>query len=794
MRDAPGSTHPVPARADDVILPGERSPPPVSSYLVLATVNLVLGGLAFLLGMLILRENAWQRLNRVVALMLFFGGFGSLLAALGFLGTSGAGAQTQVNPIQSLAYLWEFFFPSMFLFASLFPTERRFARRPFQGRYRFWPTFELLCYLPHLVHFIVLLGIALWKPALGHGTGVLGLFGTLAKVGGLFVDLFLAVHQALFSLVNLGFGVGAVMLLADSYRRARVPRVRMQVGVIGAGLTLCLLLYSLSTLLPTLFGVRRQDTFRSTLVAAALAIGSASIAWAMVRYKFLDARLLARRGILYSLASTLVIVVYLVLVQQVNKIVTSITRIDARVVEPVFLIVALVLFQPLLSRLEQLLDRLFLRDPGDYRNVLRQLGRELLGTLDLETLLTRSTRTIAEAMLLRNARIAAFARGRVMVQCSSGDTLEAGELQHLRAALVRLPVGQETLRVAEGLDGLDEQDHALIERRLGTALVLPLRAGGELVGALLLGPRVTGTEFTSEDVALLQALATQMSVSMQNALLVRDREQAVRLEQELQLAQQIQRSFLMTEFPILPRFEVHGVMLPSKEVGGDFYDLVPLANGEFVVAIADVAGKGVPAALLSSMLQASLRTQAASIKSVSEILRNINALVYRGTAVHQFATFFLARVHSAGLEMSFSNAGHNYPVILKPDGRHVTLERGGTVLGILEGVEYEEERIVLAAGDRLVLYTDGLTEAEAPDGEMFGEDRLYALLHGLPHDLSARAMAERILEEHRRFIAGGDARDDTTLMVLRVLEPEPSPREGVTRDVDRESAALEPTP
>jgi len=791
MREAPGSTHRFRRPIDDAILPGERSPPPLSSYLVLATVNLVLGGLAFLLGMLILRENPWQRLNRVVALMLFFGGFGSLLAALGFLGTNGAGAQAaQVNPIQSLAYLWEFFFPSMFLFASLFPTERRFARRPFQGRVKFWPTFELLCFLPHIVHFMVLLGIALWKPALGHGTGVLGLFGTIAKVGGLFVDLFLAVHQALFSLVNLGFGIGAVMLLADSYRRARVPRVRKQVGVIGFGLAVCLLLYSLSTLLPTLFGVRLQDTFRSTLVAAALAIGSASIAWSMVRYKFLDARLLARRGILYSLASTLVIVVYLILVQQVNKLVTSITRIDARVVEPVFLIVALVLFQPLLSRLEQMLYRLFLRDPGDYRNVLRQLGRELLGTLDLETLLTRSTRTIAEAMLLRNARIAAFARGRLIVQSASGQTFEAAELQQLREALSHLPTGAETLRVTEGLDGLGEQDHQLIERRFDTALLLPLRAGGELVGALMLGPRVTGTEFTSEDVGLLQALAAQMSVSLQNALLVRDRENALRIEQELHLAQQIQRSFLMTEFPQLPRFEVHAVTLPSKEVGGDFYDLVPLDNGEFVVAIADVAGKGVPAALLSSMLQASLRTQAASIPSVSEILRNINALVYRGTAVHQFATFFLARVHAGGLEMSFSNAGHNYPVVLKPDGRHVTLECGGTVLGIIEGLHYEEERILLAAGDRLVLYTDGLTEAEAPDGEMFGEERLYTLLHGLPHHLSAREMADRILEEHRRFMDGLDARDDTTLMVLRVLELEPSASDGEDRDVLRE--ALEP--
>src|SRR5262245_46249864 len=195
----------------------------------------------------------------------------------------------------------------------------------------------------------------------------------------------------------------------------------------------------------------------------------------------------------------------------------------------------------------------------------------------------------------------------------------------------------------------------------------------------------------------------------------------------------------------MSRFEVHAMNIPSKEVGGDLYDLVPDGDGGLVLAVADVAGKGVPAALLSSMLQASLRTQAASIRSVSEILRNINALVYRGTAVHQFATFFLARVHPSGLEMSFSNAGHNYPVVLKPDGRHLTLERGGTVLGILEGVQYEEDRVVLSAGDRLVLYTDGLTEAEAPDGEMFGEERLYELLRSLPHDLSAREMADRIL-------------------------------------------------
>ena len=264
-----------------------------------------------------------------------------------------------------------------------------------------------------------------------------------------------------------------------------------------------------------------------------------------------------------------------------------------------------------------------------------------------------------------------------------------------------------------------------------------------------------------------------MSVSLQNALLVRDRVELARLEEELRLARQIQRSFLVSEFPETSRYEVHALSIPSKEVGGDLYDLVPGGDGGLVLAVADVAGKGVPAALLSSMLQASLRTQAASIPSVSEILRNINALVYRGTAVHQFATFFIARIGPDG-RMSFSNAGHNYPVVARRDGRQVLLERGGLVLGVMESAHYEEDAINLETGDRVVLYTDGITEAVNAEGELYGEDRLHAVIRDLSHDLTAREVADAILEALAAFRNGIEARDDMTLMVLRVLEPEPA--------------------
>jgi sigma-B regulation protein RsbU (phosphoserine phosphatase) len=216
---------------------------------------------------------------------------------------------------------------------------------------------------------------------------------------------------------------------------------------------------------------------------------------------------------------------------------------------------------------------------------------------------------------------------------------------------------------------------------------------------------------------------------------------------------------------------VHALTLPSKHVGGDFYDVVEAGDGSWFVAIADVSGKGVPAALLSSMLQASLRTQAANVRSPAGILCNINHLMYRSTAVQQFATFFLARVDGERLELSFSNAGHNWPVLLRADGERRFLARGGLILGFQERVEFEEENVSLLSGDLVVLYTDGISEAADATGEQFGEERLYAALSALPRTLPAREVTERVLATLREFLDGTEAQDDITLLVLKVLEP-----------------------
>ncbi|HTO91784.1 MAG TPA: PP2C family protein-serine/threonine phosphatase [Candidatus Sulfotelmatobacter sp.] len=303
---------------------------------------------------------------------------------------------------------------------------------------------------------------------------------------------------------------------------------------------------------------------------------------------------------------------------------------------------------------------------------------------------------------------------------------------------------------------------------------------GTIVAALVLHftivPQMLGSARSVATLGMFTLLFLLLISGILTALrFYRDALERARSDHELTVARRIQSSFLISEFPPMKGLEVHALNVPSRSVSGDFYDVVSGFGGSHLLAVADVAGKGVPAALLTSMLQASLRMQAQENREVSDMLARINSLVYRSTEVEQFATFFLARVEEETLHLCYSNAGHNIPVVFQRDGGRRMLERGGTVVGILEHCAFEEETVRLAAGDRVVLYSDGITEAAREDGEMFGEHRLYEAVERLPLELEARAVTAAILEEVRRFLSGNEPGDDMTVMVLRALPAEGSP-------------------
>ena len=733
----------------------------MNGFLLLATLNLVLGGMVFLLGFIILRENPRQKINMVVAAMLSFGGLGAILGALGLVATRSFATEGFLSATVYLnqVALWEFFFPALLVFALIYPQERRLSRRI--------PWLPLVLFVPHIFHTL----LVTVQSMLGGSLETLEDQFVGAPLLGAFLATVLSIHDSLFSLVNLGFGAAAAFLLMSSYHRTQNIRIRSQLLVVSAGLITCLILYSAATSIPTVLNKPLPDWLRISLTTAALVSATGAITYAIVRHKFLDTNLIARQAILYAVASGALVGFYLLVIQRVNTRLAGITGIDQDVLEPVFLILSLILFQPVVGRVENTLSRLFLRDPSDYRNVIARLGKDMLTTIDLDLLLARSIKTIAEALTLRSGYIVALAREGPLVHGGAGDPPAAEDVLRCAAILEKIPEDRESIRVSEPQPTLTRTERSYLRNRFGAELVVPLRSSGELVGALLLGEKVTGTVYTVEDVNLLLSLATQLGVALQNGLLLRDRVAVARLEEELTLARQIQRSFQPDSFPAMSRYTCSAVTIPSKEVGGDLYDFVETPDGSCLMAIADVSGKGVPAALLSSMIQAALRTQASTETSPAKITSGIDSLVYQSTTTEQFATFFLARLDKDRSQIEFSNAGHNYPLLFKAAGGVVPLVTGGLILGIVDDAEFEEELVQLEPGDRLLLYTDGVTEALDEQGNEFGEEKLAALVESIDPGEGAEAVTEKVLDELYDFLGDQEAQDDVTLMVLQVLEP-----------------------
>jgi serine phosphatase RsbU (regulator of sigma subunit) len=238
-----------------------------------------------------------------------------------------------------------------------------------------------------------------------------------------------------------------------------------------------------------------------------------------------------------------------------------------------------------------------------------------------------------------------------------------------------------------------------------------------------------------------------------------------RREKEMELARRIQHSFLPEAFPEKTRFEVHAVNVAARGVSGDFYDVVP-AGDALLLAVADVEGKSVPAALLTAMLQASLRTQMTWVTSAADIMSNINTLCCRREGVQQFATFFLMRLTEDG-SVVYSNAGHNAPLWMKDGAERVLLERGGMMFGVMEGAPFQEETLTLGPRDRIVVYTDGITERTNPAGEELGPERFAEVVASLSPEMSAREATQRIFRALDAFSQGVEPGDDQTLMVLQ---------------------------
>jgi len=267
----------------------------------------------------------------------------------------------------------------------------------------------------------------------------------------------------------------------------------------------------------------------------------------------------------------------------------------------------------------------------------------------------------------------------------------------------------------------------------------------------------------------LKTFASQAAAAIERARLLDQAMQARNLERELEIARGIQASFLPTTPPTMQGLDLAGLNIPYRDVGGDYYDWIRIVDNQIGLAICDVSGKGVAAALLMAAFRASLLAEIRNHYAIRRILQKVNRLLFESTEPGKFVTAFYGVLDAKNRVFTFSNAGHNPPLLLHADGRAEWLTEGGLPLGVLEDSSYEERPTPLASGDVLVLYTDGVTEAANEHEEEFGVERLERLVRETARRPAAE-IVEAIRTQVNAFTGARHLNDDLTLLVARLVD------------------------
>ncbi|HZE71542.1 MAG TPA: GAF domain-containing SpoIIE family protein phosphatase [Pyrinomonadaceae bacterium] len=501
----------------------------------------------------------------------------------------------------------------------------------------------------------------------------------------------------------------------------------------------------------------------------------------------------------------------------------------ADIVASIFITIATIALLTVLNRrVKTAIDRRFFREAYDAELILTELSEAIPTLSKTKQLVNLVADKLSDALHPENVTIFLDDdRAGAYVAALSSDVSKAGaELKSQRRSLVLHYDGAVIRQLrAKPLNSMEfseldplsagmgmERDHVSSDHESQTlrvvraSLLIPIASNGRLHGLISLGRRLSDLPYANEDERLLLVVARQIAIFIENMKLISRMAEEERVEREFELAAEVQRHLFPADGLEDGELEIYGTCLPALGVGGDYYDYFDMGDGRTGIAIADVAGKGIAAALLTSTVQASLRCQVTTgDRSLTDVVSSIDRLLQHSTADGSFVTFFFAEFDRVTNALTYVNAGHNPPMLIRGrvasrrgagsllklagtngylskaavgvgDGVAVSvaqkptvrlLTTGGPIIGTFLNERYEQEMIQLRSGDILAIYTDGVTEAVNPPGVEFGEERLRSiLLESL--QLSARESVEQIIARVLEWQGHTPQHDDITLIVMKV--------------------------
>jgi sigma-B regulation protein RsbU (phosphoserine phosphatase) len=674
------------------------------------------------------------------------------------------------NIFQPLLAMFPAFFgiiaaAALMLFGIAFPERLEFDRR--------YPWLKWIV-AGHLILVSVLaaVGLGLWgnhvelarrfiAPPLERLTGVEGNFGSLSRAAALLICA-----------VSLGWKT----ITAPS-RDARRRLLLLDMGAIPsiAALLTLLIVFTFDRTLPV--------WSRYLLTPMELAFPF-TMAYVIVVHRAMDVRVVIRQGLQYVLARGGIRAIQIMLLVALSAGAASLLSGGAGLDRVALVVAGMVIIVAMsgrfADRLRGCVDRRFFREAYETDAILSDLASQVRTIVEtrplLETVATRIGKSLhvpRVAILLDGGR--AFQPAYVLGYPAPPDVsiplegVTAKRLRKQQHAIVEFDNENSWVQLVD-----DGEREAL--QQLKSELLLPLSLNEKVLGIMSLGPKQSEEPFSRTDIRLLDSVAAQTGLALENgrltAVIASEAAEREKQKRELEIAHDVQERLFPQEYPPVEGLDYAGACRPALGVGGDYYDFILLSPTELGIAIGDISGKGIPAALLMATLRAYLRGLTSNRQTeLPDVIARLNNLVLESSASNRYATFFYAEYDSVTRVLKYVNGGHNPPMLFKTSGsgKHVLgLEIGGPVIGLMPDCTYEQGSATLEPGDVLVAYTDGVSEALNTADAEWGEDRLRETVHP-NRTVPAHDLIGRIVKAADEFADGAPQHDDMTLIVIRAI-------------------------
>ena len=742
------------------------------SFELLNTVLLfVSGGFLIFLSVTVTRDNLKNRLNRIAGAMLFFAGLGPLFLAMGTVISVSAPVTVSFDevPAYSIHKIWEFFFPFLILFAWVYPVDQLGSIR-----YR-W--LKYLIFLPPLLHLVILTSYEQLSGFLsiferesaqeGISSIILKPLGYIFGWLQILISIIRSYHNEIFITIYLLYISASMYLFGFGYTQLTGESMRAQAKTVLLGIRAGLILLVLSLVLSKILPWTINDEVFDFTSALAVMIGAGFVAFATVRHQFLNVRLVLRQSFVYSITYSVLVAIYAVMIINASDLMWPIFKDQSVVFGFVFIAVLLLAFRPITRWIDTIIRSIFIRTQIDHRNVLERFSRQIISILDPKQLRQIISETLRTSVLVDQVYFVMFddkVNEYALLPSEGFSKRMILDRDDTCLAAINELKGTEYLSVLGSFGAESELATALGERKV--RLILPIKEGDHLLGFVALADKAAGYKYSSEDMNLLQVLSNQMVTALITARLYVESIERLRLQEEVNMARQIQLDLLPSSPPEYETMAISVYSVPSRTIGGDFYDFIKLPNDRLGIVIADASGKGMPAALMIAQIQSMIRSEVNNSIPISKMLKNINQQIATSTSPEKYVTLFYGELNPATGELVYSNAGHNYPVLVSSGNRTEFLRQGGTVIGALPMLEFDSSVIKLEANDLLFMYTDGLSEAMNEAEEEYGEDRIKQLICKNFND-HPKQLVNTIVNDVKSFDPTDPPRDDTTIIAIK---------------------------